>query len=57
MFGEKYDSMVRSQVVDGGDSLQIWRVAANIFNKQSQTADKKWSFSMGVGHGANNSSP
>jgi hypothetical protein len=23
----------------------IWRVAANIFNKQSRTADKEWSFS------------
>ena len=35
----------------------IWRVAANIFNKQSQTAEKGWSFSFGVGRGANNSSP
>jgi hypothetical protein len=30
-----YHSMVRPQVVDGGDSLQIWRVAGNILNKQS----------------------
>ena len=37
--------------------LQIWRVAANIFNKQLRTADKGWSFSLGVGRGANNSSP
>jgi hypothetical protein len=34
--------MARPQVADGGDSLQVWRVAANILNKQSQTADK-WS--------------
>jgi hypothetical protein len=35
----------------------IWRVATNIFNKQSRTADKGWSFSLGVQRGANNSSP
>jgi len=27
----------------------IWRVAANILNKQLQTADKEWSSSLGVG--------
>jgi hypothetical protein len=27
----------------------IWRVAANILNKQSRTADKGWSYSLGVG--------
>jgi hypothetical protein len=26
--------MARPQVVDGGDGIQIWRVAANILNKQ-----------------------
>jgi hypothetical protein len=25
----------------------MWRVAANILNKQSQTADKGWYFSLG----------
>jgi hypothetical protein len=35
----------------------IWRVAANILNKQLQTADKGWSSSLEVGRGANNSSP
>ena len=35
----------------------IWRVAVNILNKQSRTADKVWSSSLGVGRGANNSSP
>ena len=30
----------------------IWRVASNILNKQSQTADKAWSYSFGVGRGA-----
>jgi hypothetical protein len=49
--------MARPQVADGGDGLQIWGVAANILNKQSRTADKGWSSSLGVGRGANNSSP
>ena len=35
----------------------IWRVAANIFNKQKRTADKGWSFRLGDGRGTNNSSP
>ena len=35
----------------------IWRVAANILNKQSRTADKVWSSNLGVGRGGNNSSP
>jgi hypothetical protein len=39
------------------NGLQLWRVAANILNKQSRTADKGWSSSLGVGRGANNSSP
>jgi hypothetical protein len=47
--------MVRPQVVDEGNGLQIWRVAANIPNKQSQAADKGWSSGWGLWHGANNS--
>jgi hypothetical protein len=39
------------------NGLQIWRVAANILYKQSRTADKGWYSSLGVGRGANNSSP
>ena len=31
---------------------QIWRVAVNILNKQSRTADKGWSYNLGVGRGA-----
>jgi hypothetical protein len=41
------------QLADGGDGPPIWRVAANILNKQSRTADKGWSSSLGVGRGAN----
>ena len=35
-------------VADGGVGLQIWRIAANILNKQSWTADQEWSSSLGV---------
>jgi hypothetical protein len=38
------------------DSLQTWRVAANILNKQSRTADSEWSSSLGVWQRANNAS-
>jgi hypothetical protein len=48
--------MARPQAADGADGLQIWRVASNILNKQSRTADKGWASSLGVGRGANNSS-
>jgi hypothetical protein len=48
--------MARPQVADGGNGLQIWRITANILNKQTRTADKVWSSSLGVGRGANNSS-
>jgi hypothetical protein len=34
--------MARPLVADGGEGLQIWRVAANILNKQLRTADKGW---------------
>jgi hypothetical protein len=46
--------MARPQVADGGEGLQIWRVAANILNKHSRTTNKGWPFSLGVGRGANN---
>jgi hypothetical protein len=41
----------RPQVADGGDGLQIWRVATNILNKQSRTADNGWSSSLMSGMG------
>jgi len=47
--------MVRNRVAVGGDGLQIWRVAANILNKQVQTVDKGWSPSLGGGWGVNSS--
>jgi hypothetical protein len=39
-FIPEFPGSARPQVADRGDGLQIWRVAANILNKQSQTADK-----------------
>jgi hypothetical protein len=53
----RHHGMARPQVADGGDSLHFWKVAANILNMQSRTADKGWSSSLGVGHEASNSSP
>jgi hypothetical protein len=44
-------TMVRPQVADGGDDLQILRIAVNILNKQSKGADKGWSSSLGLGRG------
>jgi hypothetical protein len=42
-----HHGMARPQVADGRNGLQIWRVAANILNKQSLTANKGWSSSFG----------
>jgi len=38
---------------DGGwrKGFQIWRLAANVLNMQSQTADNMWSSIWGVGEG------
>jgi hypothetical protein len=49
--------MARSYVSDGGDGLQIWRVAAIVLNKQSRTADKGWSTNLDEGSEFNNSLP
>jgi hypothetical protein len=47
-----HHGMARPRVADRGDGLQIWRVAANILNKQSRTADSGWSSSLvGLGGG------
>jgi hypothetical protein len=52
-----HHGMARLQVANGGDDLQIWRVGANMLNKQSRTTDRERSSSLGVGRGVNNSSP
>jgi hypothetical protein len=51
-----HHGMARPQVADGGNGLQIWRVAADILTKQSRTADKGWSPNVGLGRGATSSS-
>ena len=33
----------------------IWRVAANMLNKQSRNSDKEWFYSLVFGRGDNNS--
>jgi thiamine biosynthesis protein ThiC len=45
--GPCHHGMALPVVADGGDGLCIWRVAANIVNKQSRTADKGWSSGLG----------
>jgi hypothetical protein len=49
--------MARPQVADGGDGLQIWRVDANILNKQLRTADGGVALQLGGWTGANNPPP
>jgi hypothetical protein len=49
------NGMARPQVAYRGDGLQVWRVAANILNKRSQTANKMRSSGLGVGSLAKNS--
>jgi hypothetical protein len=41
-----HHATVRPQVAGGGDGLQIRRLAANILNEQSRTADKGCSASL-----------
>jgi hypothetical protein len=43
----QHNGMEHPRVADGGDDLQIRRVAAHILNQQSRTADKGWSSSFG----------
>lgn len=63
MAWEKYDgdgrvkwvpcchSIACSQGTDGAGGLQIWRVSADILDKQMWMADKEWSCSLAVGQG------
>jgi len=50
-----HHGMARSQVADG-EGLQMLRVAANVLNKQSRTAENGWSSSLRVAR-MNNSLP
>ena len=44
-----HHGMARTLVADGRTAYKIEGLAANIWNKQSQTADNGWSSSLGVG--------
>jgi hypothetical protein len=44
-----HHGMARTYVSDAGDGLRIWRVAANILNKQSRTADRGGPPAWGLG--------
>ena len=54
--GPCHHGMARPQVAVGGTACDM-KGTANKLNKQSWTADKGWSSSLGVGRGADNSSP
>jgi hypothetical protein len=47
--------MVRPRVAGGGNDLQIWKVAANVVNKQQWANDNGWSSSLKVGCGVETS--
>lgn len=47
--GPQIATVVCPKVVDVAYGLNIWKTAANILNKQWQTADKGKRFSVGLG--------
>jgi hypothetical protein len=49
--------MARPQVADRGGSLLIWRLAANILNKQSRAADKGSPSMLWAGRADSSTSP
>jgi hypothetical protein len=56
-FSSLVDIMAYPQAVDGGYGLQIWKIAANMPNKQLQTTDEGLASSAGLGQRTDNSSP
>jgi hypothetical protein len=51
--GPCHHGMALHRVAYGGDGLQIWKMAADILNKQLRTEDKGWSSSFGLGRESN----
>jgi hypothetical protein len=49
--GPCHNSMERSRIADGGDGLQIRRIAVCLLNKQSRTDGKGRFSSLGVDNG------
>jgi len=54
--GHYHHGTARPHAADGG-MLPVWRVAANILNKELRAAEKGWSSNFKVEQGANNTSP
>lgn len=50
-----HHGMVRPQVADGGDSMQVRRIAENTTHKQLRRADQGWSSSLSLRLGTNRS--
>jgi len=48
MWDPCHHGMAPPQVVNGEICLQLWRVAANVLNKQSQIPGKEWSSRLGI---------
>jgi hypothetical protein len=46
--GPSRNGMTRPRVADAGDGLQVWRVTANVLNKQWRTAEMGWSSELTV---------
>ena len=57
IYGQRHHDRVHPQVADGEDGHHIWTAAPSILYRQSWTADKVWSSSLGVGRAANKPSP
>jgi hypothetical protein len=55
--GPCHHSMACPRFADGGDGLQVWRVAENTFSKLLRAADKGRSSSLEVGRGAHDTPP
>jgi hypothetical protein len=51
LYGSCHNGMRRLRIADARDSIEIWRVAANMLNNQSYRAKKGWSYTFGVGRG------
>jgi hypothetical protein len=49
--GSKVNGVPRCQVTDVRADLQMWIVTVNILKKNSGTADKRQSYSIGFGRG------
>jgi hypothetical protein len=49
--GPSHPGMADTRVTDGGDGVQIWRVAANVLNKQPRTAVRGVPLAWGWGEG------